>query len=42
MAAVIAFALGLEGKQVKECVALMGILYKAFVEKDMRCWKSTR
>jgi succinyl-CoA synthetase beta subunit len=26
---------GLEGKQVKECVALMGILYKAFVEKDM-------
>jgi succinyl-CoA synthetase beta subunit len=31
----IAFALGLEGKQVKECVALMGILYKAFVEKDM-------
>ncbi len=31
----IAFALGLEGKQVKECVSLMGILYKAFVEKDM-------
>jgi succinyl-CoA synthetase beta subunit len=31
----IAFSLGLEGKQVKECVALMGILYKAFVEKDM-------
>ncbi|MCU4651226.1 ADP-forming succinate--CoA ligase subunit beta [Roseibacterium sp. SDUM158016] len=31
----IAFALGLEGKQVKECVNLMGILYKAFVEKDM-------
>jgi succinyl-CoA synthetase beta subunit len=31
----IAFALGLEGKQVKECVALMGLLYKAFVEKDM-------
>ena len=31
----IAFALGLEGKQVKQCVGLMGLLYKAFVEKDM-------
>ena len=31
----IAFALGLEGKQVKECVALMGLLYRAFIEKDM-------
>ncbi|MCH2077935.1 MAG: ADP-forming succinate--CoA ligase subunit beta [Rhodobacteraceae bacterium] len=31
----IAFSLGLEGKQVKECVALMGLLYKAFMEKDM-------
>jgi succinyl-CoA synthetase beta subunit len=31
----IAFSLGLEGKQVKECVNLMGIHYKAFVEKDM-------
>jgi succinyl-CoA synthetase beta subunit len=31
----VAFSLGLEGKQVKECVALMGLLYKAFVEKDM-------
>jgi len=31
----IAFALGLEGKQVKECVHLMGLLYKAFTEKDM-------
>ncbi len=31
----IAFALGLEGAQVKECVKLMGILYKAFIEKDM-------
>ncbi len=31
----IAFSLGLEGKQVKQCVALMGILYKQFVEKDM-------
>ena len=31
----IAFTLGLEGKQVKQCVALMGQLYKAFVEKDM-------
>ncbi|MCT4607686.1 MAG: ADP-forming succinate--CoA ligase subunit beta [Pelagimonas sp.] len=31
----IAFALGLEGAQVKECVKLMGILYKAFMEKDM-------
>ncbi|SLN66244.1 Succinyl-CoA ligase [ADP-forming] subunit beta [Falsiruegeria litorea R37] len=31
----IAFSLGLEGAQVKECVKLMGILYKAFIEKDM-------
>ncbi|SFS97679.1 succinyl-CoA synthetase (ADP-forming) beta subunit [Sulfitobacter marinus] len=31
----IAFTLGLEGKQVKQCVTLMGQLYKAFVEKDM-------
>ncbi len=31
----VAFALGLEGTQVKQCVNLMGVLYKAFVEKDM-------
>jgi succinyl-CoA synthetase beta subunit len=31
----IAFMLGLEGKQVKACVDLMGKLYKAFIEKDM-------
>jgi succinyl-CoA synthetase beta subunit len=31
----IAFALGLEGKQVKQCVQLMGTLYRMFVEKDM-------
>ena len=31
----IAFALGLEGQQIKQCVALMGTLYKLFVEKDM-------
>jgi succinyl-CoA synthetase beta subunit len=31
----IAFALGLTGPQVKQCVALMGTLYKLFVEKDM-------
>ena len=31
----IAFALGLEGKQIKQCVGLMGTLYRAFVEKDM-------
>ncbi|MBC6438485.1 MAG: ADP-forming succinate--CoA ligase subunit beta [Rhodobacteraceae bacterium] len=31
----IAFNLGLEGKQVKQCVALMGRLYKLFVDKDM-------
>ena len=31
----IAFTLGLEGKQIKQCVALMGLLYKAFIEKDM-------
>ncbi len=30
----IAFNLGLEGKQVKQCVALMGTLYKLFTEKD--------
>ncbi|MFK7752297.1 MAG: ADP-forming succinate--CoA ligase subunit beta [Sedimentitalea sp.] len=31
----IAFALGLSGQQVKQCVKLMGILYSAFMEKDM-------
>ncbi len=31
----IAFALGLSGKQIRECVNLMGALYKMFVEKDM-------
>ena len=31
----IAFELGLEGKQVKQCVALMGTLFKMFLEKDM-------
>ncbi|WP_420857490.1 ADP-forming succinate--CoA ligase subunit beta [Marivivens marinus] len=31
----IAFGLGLEGPQVKQCVALMGTLYKLFTEKDM-------
>ena len=31
----IAFMLGLVGKQVSQCVALMGTLYKMFVEKDM-------
>ncbi len=31
----IAFALGLVGNQVKQCVALMGTLYKLFVDKDM-------
>ena len=31
----IAFALGLEGGQVKQCVALMGTLYRLFVDKDM-------
>jgi len=31
----IAFSLGLEGAQVKQCVALMGTLYRAFIEKDM-------
>ena len=30
----IAFALGLSGKQVKQCVALMGTLYKLFTDKD--------
>ena len=30
----IAFNLGLEGKQVKQCTALMGMLYNLFLEKD--------
>ena len=31
----IAFGLGLEGGQVKQCVQLMGTLYRMFLEKDM-------
>lgn len=31
----VAFALGLEGDLVKQCVALVKLLFKAFVEKDM-------
>ena len=31
----IAFALGLMGSQVKECIKLMGQLFQAFIEKDM-------
>ncbi|MBC7164147.1 MAG: ADP-forming succinate--CoA ligase subunit beta [Roseovarius sp.] len=31
----IAFNLGLSGAQVKQCVALMGALYRLFVEKDV-------
>ena len=31
----VAFALGLEGNQVKQCVALVKNLYRLFVEKDM-------
>ncbi|MDJ1007687.1 MAG: ADP-forming succinate--CoA ligase subunit beta [Paracoccaceae bacterium] len=31
----IAFGLGLTGPQVKQCVKLMGTLYKLFVDKDM-------
>jgi succinyl-CoA synthetase beta subunit len=31
----VAFALGLEGGQVKQCVALVKTLYKMFTEKDM-------
>ena len=31
----IAFMLGLEGKQIKQCVGLMGALYRLFIEKDM-------
>ncbi len=30
----IAFALGLEGKQIKQCVDLVGKLYRLFVERD--------
>jgi succinyl-CoA synthetase beta subunit len=31
----VAFTLGLTGQQVKQCVNLMGLLYRAFTEKDM-------
>jgi succinyl-CoA synthetase beta subunit len=31
----VAFALGLDGALVKQCVSLVRLLYKAFVEKDM-------
>jgi succinyl-CoA synthetase beta subunit len=31
----IAFALGLSGKQIKQCVALIGNLYRAVLDKDM-------
>jgi succinyl-CoA synthetase beta subunit len=31
----IAFTLGLAGKQVKQCVTLLGNLYRLFVDKDM-------
>jgi len=31
----VAFALGLSGGQVKQCVALLRNLYRAFIEKDM-------
>ncbi|MGB3146928.1 MAG: ADP-forming succinate--CoA ligase subunit beta [Paracoccaceae bacterium] len=31
----VAFALGMEGAQVKQCVQLIRTLYRAFVEKDM-------
>ena len=31
----VAFALGLEGALVKQCVALVKLLYKAFLDKDM-------
>ncbi|MFZ3583550.1 ADP-forming succinate--CoA ligase subunit beta [Loktanella sp. DJP18] len=31
----VAFSLGLTGGQVKQCVTLMGQLYRAFTEKDM-------
>ena len=31
----VAFALGLKGDQIKQCVKLIGNLYRAFTEKDM-------
>ena len=31
----IAFMLGLTGKQIKQCVKLMGTLYQMFIDKDM-------
>ena len=38
----IAFALGLEGDQVKQATKLIADLYRAVVEKDMSLLKSTR
>ena len=38
----VAFALGLEGKQIKQCVDLVNRLYRLFTEKDARCSRSTR
>ena len=38
----IAFMLGLKGKQVKQCVKLMGTLYKPSWTRTWRCWRSTR
>jgi len=32
----------LKARQVKQCVTLMGQLFKAFVEKDMEMLESTR
>ncbi|MSU89584.1 ADP-forming succinate--CoA ligase subunit beta [Rhodobacteraceae bacterium 2CG4] len=31
----VAFALGLQGQQVKQCVALVNTLYRMFIERDM-------
>ena len=31
----VAFALGLKGKQIKQCVRLINILYRIFIEKDV-------
>jgi succinyl-CoA synthetase beta subunit len=36
----VAFSLGLTGGQVKQCVALLGNLYRAFIEKDMEMLES--
>ncbi len=37
----VAFALGLSGNQVKQCVGIVRNLYKLFVKRTWTCWRST-